>query len=289
VLFALGGYRGTVWAADSAADTAIYEPVAAAAAVSPTAAGSASEPDNTLAPVASAPAVSHPDSPSTPRVTTEVIVPSSMPAPSYVKEGADLPPSTTEIPQAPEAPQPSTADGAPEPSTAEIDNAADAQAIYYQAHQNPQMIDPQLHSLQEFINEGDESSPLGVELREERRKLNSGEIADGLTIVDVRNGSAADKGGLHPCRHIARNVLQGVALAAALFFPPAVLAVPILEQVGVGETYDMIIGVDGTRVVNFLDFEDRMRDVQPGEIVYLSIVRNGDRMQVPLHVGSWPP
>jgi S1-C subfamily serine protease len=151
------------------------------------------------------------------------------------------------------------------------------------------MIDPQLHSLQEFIHEGDESSPLGVELREERRKLNSGEVADGLTIVEVRNGSAAAKGGLHPSQHTARNVLQGVAIAASLFFPPAVLAVPLLDQVGVGETYDMIIGVDGTRVVNFLDFEDRMRDVQPGEIVYLSIVRNGDRVQVPVHIESLTP
>jgi S1-C subfamily serine protease len=48
----------------------------------------------------------------------------------------------------------------------------------------------------------------------------------------------------------------------------------------------MIIGVDGARVVNYLDFEDRMRDVQPGEIVYLSIVRNGDRVQVPVQVQS---
>jgi hypothetical protein len=42
-------------------------------------------------------------------------------------------------------------------------------------------------------------------------------------------------------------------------------------------------------VVNFLDFEDRMRDVQPGEIVYLSIVRNGDRVQVPVHIESLTP
>ena len=29
---------------------------------------------------------------------------------------------------------------------------------------------------------------------------------------------------------------------------------------------------------------DQMRDVQPGEIVYLSIVRNGQRVQVHVHV-----
>ena len=174
--------------------------------------------------------------------------------------------------------------GAPEPATADIDRAADAQAIYYQARQNPQLIDPQLHSLQEFVSEGDESSPLGVQLREDQRKLNSGEIANGLLIVAVRKGSAAAMSGLHEARHTARNVVAGMAVAASLFFPPAVLMVPILDQVNLGDSYDMIIGVDGKRVANYLDFEDRMRDVQPGEIVYLSIVRNGDRVQVPLHV-----
>jgi S1-C subfamily serine protease len=176
--------------------------------------------------------------------------------------------------------------GAPEPATADIDRAPDAQAIYYQARQNPQLIDPQLHSLQEFMDEENETSPLGVELREDQRKLNSGEIANGLLIVAVRNGSAAAKGGLHACQRTAHTVLEGAAVLAMYFFPPAVLAVPLLEQVNLGDSYDMIIGIDGTRVVNYLDFEDRMRDVQPGEIVYLSIVRNGERVQVPVHVQS---
>lgn len=329
VVITLAGFGGRALAQDSAADTAkaaaLYEPLPTAPTTAstttpaaPESAGASSDsaattpasgtsalvgtPTSTSASppaaVGGSPAAtgaSRPQSPSTAAVTTStppattetVIVPASMPAPSYVKTSPDLPPSTTEIPQAAEVPRSST--GAAQPSTADIDNAADAQAIYYEAHQNPQMIDPQLHSLQDFINEGDgnESSPLGMELREDRRELNSGEIADGLMIVDVHDGSAAAKGGLHACKHLARNVLQGVAVAASLFFPPAVLAVPLLEQTSVGETYDMIIGVDGARVVNFLDFEDHMRDVQPGEIVYLSIVRNGDRMQVPLHVDTW--
>jgi PDZ domain-containing protein len=281
VLIALLEFGGTARAADAAAaaDTAtaaaMYEPAAPAVSRPPASvtASPAATPD------ATAPEASDPEQPAVPATTTEtVIVPASMPAPTYVRQSGVLPPSTTEIPQS---------FGAPEPGTAEIDrNAADAQVINYEAHQNPQMIDPQLHSLQEFINEGDESSPLGMELREEQRKLNTGEVANGLLIVGVRNGSAAAKGGLHACQRTARNVLQGAAVAAALFFPPAVLAVPMLDQVSFGESYDMIIGVDGTRVANFLDFEDRMRDVQPGEIVYLSIVRNGDRVQVPVHVES---
>lgn len=42
----------------------------------------------------------------------------------------------------------------------------------------------------------------------------------------------------------------------------------MLDSTQVGESYDMIIGVDGTRVMNFLDFQDRMTDLQPGEVIY---------------------
>jgi S1-C subfamily serine protease len=65
-----------------------------------------------------------------------------------------------------------------------------------------------------------------------------------------------------------------------MVFPPAILAVPVIDYSGVGESYDMIIGVDGSRVCNVLDFEDRMRNIQPGQTVYFNVVRNGKRMQV---------
>ena len=62
------------------------------------------------------------------------------------------------------------------------------------------------------------------------------------------------------------------------------LVLPVIDYTQVGESYDMIIGVDGARVTNFLDFEERMRNIKPGEVVYLSVVRNGKRMQVPVPV-----
>jgi S1-C subfamily serine protease len=69
-----------------------------------------------------------------------------------------------------------------------------------------------------------------------------------------------------------------------MVFPPAILAVPIVIDAQVGESYDMIIGVDGNRVTNFLDFEDRMRQVRGGELVYFSIVRDGHRKQITVKV-----
>jgi hypothetical protein len=213
-----------------------------------------------------------------PVVTKTVIVPDSMPALEPPQAKASEPATTTtEIPQSNLGPQPGTAEI--DPADAQIDT-------YQQAQENPELIDPQLHSLQEFINEENPSSSLGVELREDQRKLDSGEVANGLLVVAVQAHSAAALAGLRPDKHTMRNVLQGAAIAASLFPPaaPLMFLVPVLNEVSLGETYDLIIGVDGTRVTNYLDFEDRLRDVRPGEIVYLSIVRNGQRVQVPVHI-----
>jgi hypothetical protein len=202
-----------------------------------------------------------------------IIVPDSMPAPRIVNQDGAVPPSTTVIPEA---------------SGTLPGNAADQnQVINYEVQQNPQLIDPQLHSMQEFMEEeGSETSPLGIEVQEDQRKLADGEIADGLLVVGVVPGSPAASAGLHAFRQTARNIIEGTAIAAALVFPPAVVVVPIIESVNFHESYDLIIGVDGVRVTNFLDFDDRMRDVQPGEIVYLSLVRNGRRVQLPVPVRS---
>ena len=165
------------------------------------------------------------------------------------------------------------------------DAATNQQIEAYEAAQNPApMPAPHLHSLQEFMAEGSDTSVIGVELREDRRKLSGGGEADGLLILKVHKNSPAAEAGLHGYSTAAHSALEGVALAAAMVFPPAVLVVAVLEGTHVGESYDMIIGVDGKRVTNYLDFEDEMRDAKPGDVVYLSVVRNGKRRQIPVHV-----
>ena len=204
-------------------------------------------------------------------------MPYNVPSPQYVKGSASQSAATTEIPQAlPDG-------GAGNAATAEM-GAASGQIVNYQQYQNAQQIDPQLRSLQEFIQEGDNTSSLGMEVQEAQRKTKSGKMADGLVIVGVIKGSPADQAGLRAYRRTTSDVIKVVAVGAALVFPPAVLVAALADQVNIGDTYDLIIGVDGTRVTNFLDFEDRIREVQPGEIVYLNIVRNGKRMQVPVSV-----
>ena len=48
----------------------------------------------------------------------------------------------------------------------------------YEASQNPEVTDPKLHSLNEYLNETDELSPLGLRLRAERRGLKYGGEAE---------------------------------------------------------------------------------------------------------------
>ncbi len=139
-----------------------------------------------------------------------------------------------------------------------------------------------------YIMEGDQASALGFDCREARGTLKTGEQTEGLMIVHVEKDSAAAKAGLRPYKHIAHNVITGAAIGAALVFPPAILILPVVEYTEVGESYDMIIGVDGQPVHNFVDFEDRMRYVQPGELVYFNVVRGGKRLQIAVPVPMLP-
>jgi len=57
-----------------------------------------------------------------------------------------------------------------------------------------------------------------------------------------------------------------------------------LTNTSIGQTYDLIIGIDGARVRNFLDYQDRTRDLMPGEMIYLSVIRDGKRLQLTMTV-----
>src|SRR5208283_1884112 len=142
-------------------------------------------------------------------------------------------------------------------------------------------------SLQQFDSEGELSTPFGMQLREAKRTLKSGEDADGLLVVAVEKGSPAAAVGLRPYSHTVHDALAAAAMVGAVFSGGlAVVIIPALDYMQVGESYDMIIGVDGSRVTNFLDFQDCMRNLQPGEVIYLSVVRNGKRLQVTMPVSA---
>jgi S1-C subfamily serine protease len=187
------------------------------------------------------------------------------------------PQGTEEIPQA----VPSDTPGEALPSGT---NPPSADDLTRYENQDVDYGPPNVGSLKDFIAEGDQTSPIGVELRETTRRLSTGEEAEGLLVVRVERNSAAAKAGLRPYHRAAHNMLMGAAIGATMVFAPAILVLPIIDYTQVGESYDMIIGVDGNRVTNFLDFEEQMRNLVPGELIYLSVVRNGKRIQVEVPV-----
>ena len=210
--------------------------------------------------------------PTRPTFTTPAVPPMDKPGDDAVLTGAA---GTQEIPRATpeEAPVAMVPPGAV-PSSSDLSSYM---------NDDPDLASG-IGSVRDFVAEGEESSPIGFEVRETRRKLKSGEEASGLLILRVAKDSPAGRAGLRPYKRAAHNVIEGVAIGAALMFPPAILAIPVIDYTEVGESYDMIIGIDGSRVTNFLDFEERMHDVQAGELVYFSVVRNGRRMQIAVPV-----
>ncbi|HLW72140.1 MAG TPA: PDZ domain-containing protein [Candidatus Binataceae bacterium] len=149
--------------------------------------------------------------------------------------------------------------------------------------------DPNIGTMQDYLAGEDENvAPLGIAVRADERTLSSGEKQSGLLVISVDSGGPAAKAGLKSTHRKIKTVVEAASIAGALFFPPAMMVVPLLEATKAGESYDLIVGVDGNRVTDVLDFEDCLRDLQPGEIVYLSIVRNGQRVQLPVPMPPAP-
>jgi hypothetical protein len=152
---------------------------------------------------------------------------------------------------------------------------------------------PHLNSLRDYLAGGRlyylaggtlEDLLLGIRLREDRRDLKSGASATGLLIVDIRKGSPAANAGLTALRTTPKEVLSGIIAVGAVAFPPAILLLPIANSLPLELGGDLIIAADGSRVRNQLDYQHYMRDAQPGEVVYLTIVRRGVRKQVPVAI-----
>jgi len=193
------------------------------------------------------------------------------------------PPDPNYAPNASEIP--SISDDTPAASTgASQQPAAEPNEITNYEQEQSGMLPEQLKNLQVYDSGSELFTTLGMRLREDRRALKTGEEADGLLVSGLIKNSPAAEAGLHAYNATGHNMMTGVAMAGAMLFPPAILLVPALDYTSIGETYDLIIGIDGARVRNFLDYQDRTRDLMPGEMIYLSVIRDGKRLQLTMTV-----
>lgn len=218
-------------------------------------------------------------------------VPSPGAAPVNASNLVPTPPGADNVPGLSEIPPVSGSVPVEPPATASTDPQPPSEpndVTTYEQEQNG-MPPERLQSLRDYDSGEDLSTPIGMELREDHRTLSSGEEADGLLIVAIKKGSPAADAGLHAYSSGKHDMITGVAIAGAMLFPPAILLLPALDYSAVGQSYDLIIGVDGTRVRNFLDFQDRTRNLEPGEMIYLSVVRDGKRLQVVISIPPGPP
>ena len=188
--------------------------------------------------------------------------------------------STAEIPSN----SPSAPVSAPDATAVDQDAGSSPNPNELEQYENQQVPLPNISSLQEFINQGTEETPIGVQVEEDCTRLADHERVCGLAVLDVKRNSPAALAGIKPYRAVGRDLLDGASVAAAFFFPPAIVAVGIISQTHVGESFDLIIGVDGQRTRHLLDFEDLTANDKPGEVIYLTIIRHGKRMQVPVHL-----
>jgi hypothetical protein len=83
----------------------------------------------------------------------------------------------------------------------------------------------------------------------------------------------------------ARNVaipqlLTAGLVAGSMFFPPAILGVVLVQQSGIGESYDLIIAADGQRTRDVPELAEALCEAVGGGLIYLVIVRKGRRESV---------
>jgi hypothetical protein len=155
---------------------------------------------------------------------------------------------------------------------------------------DPQAQPSQLQGPNEYLDTRDapmELSQLGIQVRDDGAKLKDGREVRGVAVVDVsRKDAGSGAFAAHQTsRYVMTGVLIGTGAAAAVFFPPAIIAVALLANSRIGQSYDLIIGVDGIRVRNTFELVQAVADVRPGDTVYLAMVREGRRIQVavPVH------
>ena len=143
-----------------------------------------------------------------------------------------------------------------------------------------------LGTLDEYVRGSDSDSGasevtvLGISVMNGTAQLKGTGQVRGVRIVSVLPGTAAAIAGVRGERVAASAVLTASFLVAGMFFPPAALGAVIVQNANIGESYDLIIAIDGQRTRNVQELRQALADAASGELVYLVLVRAGRRYNV---------
>jgi S1-C subfamily serine protease len=144
-------------------------------------------------------------------------------------------------------------------------------------------------SLKDYLDarvEPIEIAQLGILGRDDRANLEDGEQISGVAVVDLSRGDTS-VGGLKSekaPRDMMTGVLLGAEVAATILCPPVMLGFEMFVESRLGKSWDLIVAVDGYRVTNTFELIQAVQDTQPGDRVYLAIVRKRQRMQIDFRV-----
>lgn len=127
---------------------------------------------------------------------------------------------------------------------------------------------------------GDYVSLLGITVGNGEGTLEDGREFDGVEIIEVFPGGSAAAAGLKGQRRQVQTLMILATVAASVVFPPAVMGVALLGSSHIGESHEFVIAVDAIRTHDVNDFEAALEQAKPGETVYLTVVRNGQREQL---------
>ncbi len=116
---------------------------------------------------------------------------------------------------------------------------------------------------------------LGLAVQRIESHSTPGRDVVGLEIVSVDPGSPAERAGLKGRGPMTRLGASG-ATAGALMAPLDIALMPLLKRAGqLGHTGDLIVAIDGRRIMGEVDLETALAESKPGDTIYLTIVRQG--------------
>jgi hypothetical protein len=137
--------------------------------------------------------------------------------------------------------------------------------------------------MDQFVTNDDVyQSPIGALVQHNCVKLVTKQMACGLAVLEVRPGSPAAIAGMRPYSGLVHTLLGATVVGVAMVFPPAFAAIGLVDNNHVGEAFDLIIGVDGQRIHAISDFQRAISEVRLGDVIYVTVVRQGKRLQLPV-------